>query len=214
VQSAIQGNAVKRPWFGAKLQRVTPDIAESLGLDRPAGALIKLVKKNSPAAQSLLRAGDVIVEVNGKQVADPRAFRYRFSTKKIGGSVPLGILRQARLITVTVPLREAPEIPRRNVTILKGHNPFAGVSVANLSPALAEELSIDEESYGVIVLKVTPGTPASDSNFLRSGDIIVAANGQRIKLVKQLSQILFKPTRQWRVSVKRNGRILNVVIEG
>jgi Do/DeqQ family serine protease len=214
VQSAIQGNAVKRPWFGAKLQLITPDIAESLGLDRPAGALIKLVKKNSPAAQSLLRAGDVIVEVNGKQVADPRAFRYRFSTKKIGGSVPLGILRQARLITVTVPLREAPEIPLRNVTILKGHNPFAGVSVANLSPALAEELSINEESYGVIVLKVTPGTPASDSNFLRSGDIIVAANGQRIKLVKQLSQILYKPARQWRVSVKRNGRILNVVIEG
>ncbi|MHA1165382.1 MAG: PDZ domain-containing protein, partial [Alphaproteobacteria bacterium] len=214
VQSALRGSAVKRPWFGAKLQRVTPDIAESLGLDRPAGALIKLVKKNSPAAQSLLRAGDVIVEVNGKQVTDPRAFRYRFSTKKIGGSVPLGIIRKARLMTITVPLREAPEVPRRNVTILKGRNPFAGVSVANLSPALAEELSINEETYGVIVLKVKPGTPASNSRFLRAGDIIVAANGQRVNLVKQLSQIINQPTHRWRVSVKRKGRILNVVIDG
>ncbi len=214
VQSAMQGSAVKRPWFGASLQRVTPDIAESLGLDRPAGALIKQVKKNSPAEKSLLRSGDVIIDVNGKQVADPRAFRYRFSTKQIGGSVPLRIVRQSRVMTVTVPLRAAPEIPRRNVTILKGHNPFAGVSVANLSPALAEELSINEESYGVIVLKVKPGTPASNSRFLRSGDIIVATNGQRIKLVKQLSRIINQPTRRWRVSVKRKGRILNVVIDG
>ena len=214
VQSAMQGSLVKRPWFGAQLQRVTPDIAESLGLDRPAGALIKQVKKNSPAAQSLLRSGDVIVEVNNKKIADPRAFRYRFSTKKIGETVPLGIIRQARLMTVTVPLRAAPEEPRRNGTLLKGRNPFAGVSVANLSPALAEELSIDEESYGVIVLKVKSGTPASESRFLRPGDIIVAANGQRIKFVKQLSKIINKPARRWRVSVKRKGRILNVVING
>lgn len=109
VLSAIQGNKVKRPWFGATLQRVTPDIAESLGLDRPAGALIKQVKKSSPAESSQLRPGDVIVQVNGKQVADPRAFRYRFSTKAIGGSVPLVIMRQAKPITVSVPLLEAPE---------------------------------------------------------------------------------------------------------
>ena len=214
VQSALRGSVVRRPWFGAKLQQVTPDIAESLGLDRPAGALIKRVKKNSPAAQSGLRTGDVIVEVNGKQVADPRAFRYRFSTKKIGGSVPLGIVRKTRPMTITVPLREAPEIPPRNVTLLKGRNPFAGVSVANISPALAEELSIDGDSYGVIVLKVKPGTPASNSRFLLAGDIIVAANGKQVQSVRQLTQILRQPTHLWRVSVKRKGRILNVVIEG
>lgn len=214
VQSALQGNMVKRPWFGAKLQRVTPDIAESLGLDRPAGALIKQVNKNSPAALSKIRAGDVIVEVNGKQVADPRAFRYRFSTKPIGGSVPLGIVRQAQLLTITVALREAPEVPLRNVTVLKGRNPFAGAKVANLSPALAEELSIDEEAYGVIVLEVKRGSPASTTRFLRAGDIIVAARGERIKSVKQLAQIINLPTRQWRVSVKRKGRILNGVIGG
>lgn len=214
VQSALHGNTVKRPWFGAKLQRVTPDIAESLGLDRPAGALIKQVKKNSPAAQSKLRSGDVIVAVNGKKVADPRAFRYRFSTKPIGGTVPLGIIRQAKLMTINVPLRVAPEIPKRNVTILKGRNPFAGVSVANLSPALAEELSIDEQSYGVIVLKVTRGTPASNSRFLLAGDIIVATNGKKVKSVKQLSKLINERSHLWRVSVRRKGRILNVVIEG
>jgi S1-C subfamily serine protease len=210
----LQGNTVKRPWFGATLQQVTPDIAESLGLDRPAGALIKQVKKNSPAERSQLRAGDVIVQVNGKQVADPRAFRYRFSTKQIGGSVPLVIVRQAQAFTVTVALREAPEVPRRNVTLLKGRNPFAGVKVANLSPALAEELSIDEDAYGVIVLEVERGSPANISRFLIAGDIIVAAHGERIKSVKQLSQIINQPSRRWRVSVKRKGRILNVVIGG
>ncbi len=214
VKSALQGNEIKRPWFGATLQRVTPDISESLGLDRPAGALVKQVRKNSPAAQAKLLPGDVIVGVNGKQVSDPTAFRYRFSTKPLGGSVPLGIVRDGRAITVSVPLREAPEIPPRNETELRGQNPFAGAKVANLSPKLAEELSIDEEAYGVIVLTIHRRSPAGRTRFLRPGDIVVAVNGERVKSVRNLSQLLNLRVRRWRVSLRRKGRILNVEIGG
>lgn len=212
VQSALRGNRVRRPWFGAKLQRVSPDIADSLGLDRPAGALVKQVRKNSPAAKARLRAGDVIVQVSGKQVADPRAFRYRFSTKTIGGSVPLEIMRDGRVISVSVPLQEAPELPPRNETELDGSHPFAGAKVANLSPALAEELSIDEDAYGVIVMAIRRSTPAGTTRFLRPGDIVVALNGERVESVSHLKVLVKLPARQWRVSVKRKGRILNVVI--
>jgi serine protease Do len=214
VKSALKGNKIKRPWFGAKLQRVTPDISESLGLDRPVGALIKQVRKNSPAALSKLRPGDVIVGVNGKEVADPPAFRYRFSTKPLGGSVPLGVVRDGRAITVMVRLREAPEIPLRDETELDGQNPFAGARVANLSPALAEELSIDEEAYGVIVMDIQRGSPASRARFLRPGDIVVAINGERVVSVKHLAQIVNLDVHQWRVSIKRKERLLTVVIGG
>jgi serine protease Do len=214
VQSALHGNRVRRPWFGAKLQRVTPDIAESLGLDRPAGALVQQVRKNSPAAKAQLRAGDVIVQVNGKTVADPQAFRYHFSTKPLGGTVPLGVIRAGRTVTVSVPLQEAPEIPARNETLLQGSSPFAGAKVANLSPALAEELSINEEAYGVIVLGIKRGSSASRMRFLREGDIVVALNGERIDTVRQLGKLVKASARQWRVRLKRKGRILDVVIGG
>src|SRR6201995_5458577 len=80
------GGAVKRPWLGAKLQAVTPDIADSLGLKRPVGALIANVQANSPAARAGLKAGDLIVSVDGQPVDDPNAFDYRFATQPLGGN--------------------------------------------------------------------------------------------------------------------------------
>src|SRR3982750_2824795 len=79
------GTTVKRPWLGAKLQNVTPDIAEGLGLKRPAGALIATVSEKSPAARAGLKTGDVIVGVDGQAVDDQNAFDYRFATKALGG---------------------------------------------------------------------------------------------------------------------------------
>ena len=87
------GTTVKRPWLGAKLQNVTPDIAESLGLKRPAGALVATVTEKSPAARAGLKTGDLIVAIDGQTVDDQNAFDYRFATKALGGNAQLGILR-------------------------------------------------------------------------------------------------------------------------
>lgn len=214
VQSALQGHKVKRPWLGAKLQSVTRDIAESLGLDRPAGALIQQVRPNSPADRARLKPGDIIVKVGDKDVADPRAFRYRFSTRPIGEVVSLAVLRNGKRLKISVPLEQAPEDPPRNETEISGPNPFSGARVANLSPALAEELSIDEDSYGVIVLDVRGGTAAANTRFLRGGDIVVALNGKRINSVAELKAAVQVPAYRWQVSIKRGERILNVVIGG
>ena len=70
-------SVVRRPWFGARLQPVTPDLAESLGLDRPAGALVAVVTERSPAAAAGLRSGDVIVAFDGQPVESPEAFGFR-----------------------------------------------------------------------------------------------------------------------------------------
>src|ERR1043166_2739289 len=75
------GSAVKRPWLGAKLQDVNAEIAESLGLKRPGGALVANVSSGSPAARAGLKTGDLIVTVDGQNVDDPNAFDYRFATK-------------------------------------------------------------------------------------------------------------------------------------
>ena len=107
------GGAVKRPWLGAKLQDVTPEIADSLGLKRPTGALVASVSDGSPAAQAGLKTGDLIVAIDGVTVDDPNAFDYRFATKALGGTAQIGVLRQGREMTIAVALARASRIAAR-----------------------------------------------------------------------------------------------------
>lgn len=213
VTSALQGTKVKRPWLGAKLQKVTSEIAEALDLDRPVGAMVKQVYENSPAERAGLRAGDVITGVNGKEVDDPRAFHYRFSTGGIGGKARLDVLRGGETRVARVEQIAAPEDPPRDTRKLQGRHPFSGAQVANLSPALAEELSIDEDSRGVIVLGVDRGSTASRLG-LRPGDLILEINGNRVGSVNGLARIVERRARRWQLTVGRNGRELNVVVGG
>src|ERR1700677_759639 len=112
VASAEGGStAVKRPWLGAKLQDVTPEIAESLGLTRPSGALVASIAPGSPAARAGIKTGDLIVSVDGAAVDDPNAFDYRFATKPLGGSAQVGLVRQGKATTLKVALERLPDAP-------------------------------------------------------------------------------------------------------
>jgi Do/DeqQ family serine protease len=212
VQSALHGGKVQRPWFGAKLQSVTSDIAESIGLDRPSGALVARVHENGPAQQAGLRIGDVIVGIDGHKVPDPRAFNYHFSTQGLGKPSELDIVRDGRLLRVKIGRVAAPEIPARNTQTLKGPHPFDGAEVANLSPALAVELSIDDLS-GVVVTNVNSRSSAR-SVGIKAGDIIVEINGQKVSSVRTLKRALARHAAAWKFSIKRNGRILSTIIRG
>jgi len=214
VRSALQGGKVQRPWLGASLQPVTPDIADSLGLDRPAGALVKQVQGKGPAALAGLKAGDVIVAVDGRAIADPRSFRYRFTTKGIGGEVAVDYVREGDRLQTGIALAAAPEDPPRDARKLSGRHPFSGASVANLSPALAEELSLDEDAYGVVVLDIDRGSPAQRYGLLRPGDIIVRINEIVVESTEQLTGLTKNAGRSWLVSLKRGGRVLNVRLGG
>jgi serine protease Do len=180
---------------------------------------VKQISKAGPAARAGLHVGDVIVQVNGKPVADPQAFGYRFSTSPLGGTVPLEVIRDGRPFTVSVPLLEAPEDPPRNETDLAGNNPFAGAKVANLSPALAEEMSLDEYAFGVVIMGVKQGSKASwfgGRRFggLRRGDIIVEVADQTIRSVKQLESAVRRRYQLWRITVRRNGQNIDFALRG
>jgi Do/DeqQ family serine protease len=206
------GHAVKRPWLGAKLQAVTADIADSMGLKRPAGALVANVYRDGPAAQAGLKAGDVIVSVDGQEVDDPNAFGYRFATQPLGGSAKLGLLRDGHAMTVTVALRTAPETPRDEITI-RARSPFSGATVANLSPALADELQLDNADRGVVILDVANGSYAENLGFKR-GDIIVSVNDHEIESTRELDRIASARSRSWRLVINRGGRRITAVFSG
>jgi len=206
------GSAVKRPWLGAKLQDVNAEIAESLGLKRPGGALIANVSPGSPAARAGLKTGDLIVAVDGQTVDDPNAFDYRFATKPLGGSAQVGLLRNGQEMDVTVPLEPAPDVPRDEL-VIGSRSPFLGAKVANLSPALAEELHIDAKAEGVAVIDVPDNSIAARYGF-RRGDVIVIVNGEPIAKTRDLERAAGEATRTWSVTILRGGQRISAEFRG
>jgi len=206
------GSAVKRPWLGAQLQAVTPEIAESLNLKRPAGALVASITPQSPAAQAGLKAGDVIVTVDGQAVDDPSAFDYRFATKPLGGSAKTAFIRGGHEQTASVALRTAPDTPRDEL-VIQSRSPFQGAKVSNLSPALAEELRLDPASEGVIIVDIANGSAAQSLGF-QPGDIVMAVNNQKITKTRELERATAQASRLWRVTIKRGGQQMSVELRG
>lgn len=206
------GGSVVRPWLGAKLQAVTPDIADSMGLKRPAGALVANIVPGGPAARAGLKAGDLIVSVDGQDVEDPNAFDYRFATKPLGGSVRLGLVRAGREQAVTVALQAAPEAPRDEI-VIRSRSPFSGVKIANLSPALADELQVRNAEEGVVIVDVDAGSYASNLGFQR-GDVIEEVNGERIAKTRDLERLSSVPSRSWRIVINRGGQKISAVFSG
>ena len=206
------GAAVKRPWLGAKLQEVTPEIADSLGLKRPSGALVASVVPGGPAARAGIKTGDLVVTVDGVTIEDPNAFDYRFATKPLGGTAQVGLVRQGKEMVVPVALQGLPDTPRDEVEI-HGRSPFLGATVANLSPALADELRLDTQKQGVVITKVTDGSTAQSIGF-QPGDVVLSVNNQKIVKSSDLERITSAGSRQWRITIERGGQQISVIFSG
>jgi len=214
VESARHGGHIKRPWIGAQLQAVDAQLAGTLNLDRPGGALVSNIYKGGPAARAGLEEGDVIRAVDGYDANDPEAVRYRFATKSLGGKVKLTYLRNGQMRETQMALESPPETPPADRTLIKGRNPFAGATVANISPAIADELALDNlAATGVIIMKVEQGSNANQIQF-HPGDIIVAVGDDKITSVKALKAAVAGTRQQWNFAVKRGERTFTASVGG
>jgi Do/DeqQ family serine protease len=205
VTSALNGGRVRLPWVGASFQVLTAEIAETLGVSDLRGALVADVAKGSPGSAAGLKTGDLITTVDGTPVDDPSSLNYHLATKAIGGTAQLGIRRDGKELVATLSLESAPEKPPREPVAIKGSSPFAGLTVLNLSPAVAEELGYKGDPNGVIVSEVAGGSSAEEAGFQR-GDVIVEVNGSRIDSTKRLAGAAAASTRFWQLTVQRNGQ--------
>jgi Do/DeqQ family serine protease len=214
VVASAKGGAsvVRRPWLGAKLQAVTPEIAESMSLKRPVGALVSTITPKSPAARGGLRTGDLITEVDAQPIDDPNAFDYRFATKALGGQTQVAIMRGGREVKVAIPLETAPEGAREE-TVIKSRSPLLGAKVANLSPAVAEELRLDDNAEGVAVTDVESGSVAQSFGF-QKGDIVINVNNAKIATMQDLLRATGQPARLWRLTIVRGGQEISAVFGG
>jgi len=214
LESAKAGaTTVRRPWFGARLQVLTADVADGLGLDRPAGSVVASLVEKGPAAEAGLQRSDVIQAVDGIMVDDPEAFGYRFATRPLGGMTSLTVLRSGRKVVLPVKLIPAPETRPRDPVALAGRSPLAGLTVMNLSPALAEELAIDAATDGVVIGEIEEGSTAARIGF-QKGDVLQALNGERMATSREVETALKERRRAWEVTISRGGQTVTSVFPG
>jgi Do/DeqQ family serine protease len=206
------GSIVKRPWLGARLQAVTPEIAEGLGLKRPSGALVASVTPMSPAARAGLKTSDLIVAIDTQPVEDANAFDYRFATKAIGGSARLGVIRGGKEVALSVVLEAAPDTPHEEL-VIASPSPFQGARVSNLSPALAENLRLDPSTQGVVIVDIAAGSPAQSLGFQR-GDLVLSVNNAKIAKTRDLERVAGQQSRRWSITIVRGGQQVSVELRG
>jgi Do/DeqQ family serine protease len=215
VVAAAKGGVkqVRRPWTGATLQAVSRDIADSLGLDRPAGAIVSDLVANGPAAEAGMKRGDVITAVDGQPVDDPEGFGYRIATKPLGGTAKVTVMRGGKTEQLALKLMAAPETPPRQAITVSGRSPFTGATFWNISPAVTEELSIETFREGVVAVEVPEGSIAS-SVGLQKGDVVLAVNDAKISRTSDLEKATAGRKPYWKLTIGRGGQIFTTVMGG
>ncbi len=210
IDGAGEGGKIARAWLGAETQELTQDIAASLGLDRPQGVIVRSVYPGGPADQAGIKTGDVIWKIDGFEVNDPSAVRYRIATSGIGKVAKVEGPKDGQWQTWDVTLAAPPDGDRTALNI-EGRNPMQGAQVANLTPAYADELGIPDMS-GVVVLGAQRRSIARRYNF-RPGDIIVEVNDTKIDTVATLdAQLQAGEQKGWRIVVKRAGSLYTLEV--
>jgi serine protease Do len=210
IDAARRGGPVTRPWLGASGQTVTPELARGLRLPSPEGVLIKDVAANGPAAAAGLRDGDVVLSVNDRAVDSPEELRFRIATLASDASARLAVWRGGSRRDLSVALTAPPEVPPRDATRLDGNQPFSGVTVANLNPALDAELGLDDGDTGVIVRQVAPGSIAAELG-VEPGDIVLSVNDAEIDSVATLQRAV-RTQAPWHIAIRRQGQRLAFTI--
>jgi len=215
VRSVLSGitttGRIVRPWIGAEGQAVTSDIASSLGLRRPAGMLVSSVFPKGPAARAGIRVGDVITDINGKEVNDPETLKFRIATRPLGEWVKIKLMRRGHTRRVNFPVEAPPRTPISDRTELSGVHPLQGATVANLSPALADGMGMSLHSTGVVVMETRRGGAAARFG-LRRGDILREINGDDVTSVAQLKRIITRQAERWALSILRDGKVRSLVV--
>jgi serine protease Do len=163
---------VTRGWLGVYIQKVTPEIAESLKLEHSRGALVADVMKDTPAAEAGIEVGDVIVEFDGHAVKESTDLPLIVARTPIGKSADVKLVRNGKSQTVSVKIGELKD---EEVQVAGAGGGELGLAVQNLTPDIAESLGIDPKTKGVVVAGIEPGS-AADEAGLQRGDVILEVN--------------------------------------
>jgi len=170
---------VTRGYLGVLIQKVTPEIAESLGMDRARGALVANVSKDGPAEKAGVKVGDVIVEFDGAEVRDSSDLPIIVARTPVDKKVRMKVLRDKRELTLGAAVGELKD---EEVVASVPEKGELGLTVQKLTPQIAESLGLDK-TEGIVVTAVEAGSAAEESG-IRRGDVIVEINRKPVRNVE------------------------------
>jgi serine protease Do len=181
---------VDRGWLGVQIQEVTPEIASSLGLAKAEGALVAAVTPDSPAAKAGVRQGDVILGVDGKPVERLKDLTLNVANHKAGSTVALNVWRDGGTNTLQASIAPMPqEVAQAGSPTSSGRAETGqlGLALAPLTPETRERFGLDDDTKGVVVTAVRPGSAAAEIG-LRPGDVVMKVNQTDVTAPRQLIQ--------------------------
>jgi serine protease Do len=170
---------VTRGFLGVQIQRVTPEIAESLGLEKNRGALVASLSKDAPAEKAGVKVGDVIVEFDGKEIKDSNELPIIVARTPVGQKVRMKVLRDKKEVTLNITVGELKEAEVVASVKEKGE---LGLTLQNVTPQIAESLGLSR-AEGLIISAVEPGSPAEEAG-LRRGDLVLEVNRKPVRAVE------------------------------
>ncbi len=190
----IDKGSVTRGFLGISLQPVDKDIAEAFNLDKPEGALVSEVVKDSPADKAGVKQGDIILEYNKIPVRSMGSFRNEISLMEPGTVITLKVNRKGQLLSIPVTLGTSSDKQLASGGIVAK----LGMEVDNLSPEVATQLGYGSTEQAVVITKIKPGSPASAAG-LRPGFLILAINHKKVVNVSEFNDVMNESTKSKRV---------------
>ena len=208
----IKTGKVTRAYLGIVPQDVTPAIAKAFGVHEFTGALVGDVSADSPASKAGLMNGDIILELNGKPVADANDLRMNISMMTPGTTVNLKVLRDGADRNMTVTLGELPTDEASAANGSEGTpSQLSGISVQNLNANLAQQLGVPAGTQGVVVTKVDPSSAAADAGLQR-GDVIQEVNRKPVHNTADFASAMRNSKDQALLLVNRQGNTMYVAV--
>lgn len=202
---------VTRGWIGVAIQGVTPELAQSFGMPEPKGALVAQVTPGGPAAKAGIKAGDIIVVFDGKQVKDSNELPRLVAETPVGKTVDLQVVREKKEVRLSITVQE--------LTAARAAPPAGpqaeglGMKLEDLTPRLQKQLKTSEKS-GVVVLGVEPGSLA-DAAGIQQGDIIRQVNRATVNNLADFNRVLGESgnSQQILLLLKRGGQSFFVTLQ-
>jgi serine protease Do len=182
----VKTGKVTRGWLGVSVQSVTPELAQSFGLEKSRGALVANVMEGSPAAEAGIQTGDVIVEYNGNTVEESNQLPIMVARTKVGETVKVTVVRDKKKIPLTIEVGELKQ--EEMVASAARSEEQLGLTVQNVTPETAESLGL-KRSSGVVITSVQPQSPAAAAG-LRRGDVILEVNRTSVGDVGEVKKLL------------------------
>ncbi|MEM6439577.1 MAG: trypsin-like peptidase domain-containing protein [Pseudomonadota bacterium] len=201
-QAEAGRSTLARPWAGIAGQPIDSALAEAIGLERSIGLVIAETHPASPFVAAGMRRGDVLLRLGGEPVTAAAELEFRLAAMGIGAAADVDYLRDGAALSATVQMIAPPEDPPRDTRALGPDTPFPGMRIANLNPALADELGAPLSASGVAV--VDPGL-ASRVGF-RRGDVLPSLNGDAAPNARAFEALAEARPRAVAVEILRDGR--------